>query len=163
MLKKFIPVSLLIITCIALLQSCFAAGPVARTSTLMGTGDTLQGLKLVMTEQPGTFLMTNERLVLAAWPRGLNYAFAIFTRSGSPVDIQGLRINTLNLTVMVKGLQADGWRFMQTTELPGALYAALSSYTIEMLALSSRSLPSVYLVPLSILTPAPNFSREVLQ
>ena len=62
------------------LASC-AAIQVSTTSvsstTLLGAGETIAGLKSVIQQAPGTLLMENKDLVVAAWPKGGNYAFTL--------------------------------------------------------------------------------------
>ena len=65
------------------------------------------------------------------------------------------------LTELVKALSEAGWKFATPDKLPGVVLGALSQYSLEAAALSLRTLPSVFLVPVIVLTP--EVSNEVIQ
>ncbi len=151
------PFSLFILI-MTLLSACFGAVSVAMpavsTTTLLpsnalGAGETFAGLQAAMRAAPGSFIMEKGQLILFAWPRAGEYAFAILGKDPALAapDLNGLKVNTLSLTMMVKSLQDGGWKYMLPAQVPVWLANSLSMLTVEMAMTSLRTLPSVFLVP----------------
>lgn len=159
--KSMLPIFILVVT---LLGACFGATNIApalttgtfQPSNALGAAETFQGMQAAMQANPGTMIMEKGNLLLMAWPRGSEYAFALLGKDGKAVDFNALKVNTLSLTMMVKSLEDGGWKNILPSMVPGAVARVLGMLTVEMAMTSMRSLPTVFLIPVYILDqPAP--------
>lgn len=154
--KSMLPIFILIVT---FLGACFGAtniGPALTTGTFqpsnaLGAGETFAGMQAAMRSNPGTMIMEKGNLLLMAWPRGGEYAFALLGKDGRAVDFNALKVNTLSLSMMIKSLQDGGWKSILPSMVPAAVAKVLGMLTVEMAMTSMRSLPTVFLIPVYIL------------
>jgi hypothetical protein len=145
-------VNLVLVTCLALALSACAA-----VQSPIGAGATFYGMKSVMQQAPGTFVMQANNMILMAWPKGSNYAFAMFCDGACPnASLTGKTIGTMTFVDTVKYLESMGWKYIQPSDLPGWITKALAMGTAEAAMTAMRALPSIWIVPVIILTPAWN-------
>lgn len=98
-------------------------------------------------------------LLLMAWPRGGQYAFTLIAQ-GKQVDWHGLRLDTTQMSAMVKSLEQGGWKYTGPAGLPPTVAKALGAYSIEAVMLGMQSLPSVLMVPVIMDFTIPPFQPE---
>lgn len=154
--KSVLPIFILIVT---LLGACLGAtniGPMLTTGTFaptnaLGAGETFAGMQAAFRGEAGTLIMEKGNLLLMAWPRGGEYAFALLGKDGRAVDFNALKINTLSLSMMLRSLQDGGWRTVLPAMVPTAVAKVLGSLSVEMAMVSMRGLPTMFLVPVYIL------------
>jgi hypothetical protein len=159
--KSVLPIFILIVT---LLGSCLAAAvrsaPVVSVpGSALGAQETFAGLQSVMRGEAGTMIMERGNLLLMAWPKGTQYAFAILGKDGSVGQaLTGLRIDTTSIASMIRTLESGGWTYTQPVNVPAIIAQALAMYSVEMALTSVRAMPSVFLIPIGIfeLTPEVN-------
>jgi hypothetical protein len=142
-------INLVLITCLALaLCSC------AAVQSPIGAGATFYGLKSVVQQAPGTFVMQANNMILMAWPTGAKYAFALFCDGACPLaETTGRVVQTMSFSETVRYLESCGWTYMQPENLPTWITSALATGTVEAMVAAMRSLPSIWMVPVIILTP----------
>jgi hypothetical protein len=149
-MRKLFPLFSYVVVLCMLLNACAAAQPGVMP---LGAGETLAGLRSAMAGQPGTFIMQRGDLILLAWPNWSSYSFAIMDISGRANDLAGLSLNTFSFSEMIKSLEGGGWKYISPGAVPAALAQALGAYTIELVMAGVQSLPTVMLVPVTVLTP----------
>ena len=144
--------SIALLLSILLSSGCAAAvsAPVApevvQTGVLpLGTQATVTGIRAVLAEMPGTFIMQSENMFLLAWPKGSSYAY-VFLGKGT-LDLNGLKANTINVSNMVKYLEGGGWKYVPVSALPAKVFQVLGSYTVEMVVAGASSLTTVFVLP----------------
>lgn len=144
-------ISSLALICSLFLASCAAVqvGSTSVNSTdLIGARETINGLKSVIQQAPGTLLMENNDLVMAAWPKGTNYAFTLLKSSGQPVvDMNALKLDSISMATTMKGLEAQGWKQITPSDLPQAVLSALGAYSMELIMTGVQSMPTIFLIP----------------
>lgn len=134
--------------------ACVGAAMTSGGGTALGAADTINGLKSVAAGNPGTFIMQSKDLILMAWPSGANYAFAIIDQTGKAhSSLAGLKLNTLNFTEMVKSLEAGGWKYILPAALPEKILIAVGTYSLEAAMTAVNAMPTVWVVPVIMLTP----------
>jgi hypothetical protein len=121
----------------------------------IGAAATFNGLKNVAAGNPGTFIMQANNMVMLAWPRGGEYAFAMFCDGACPaMKLTATMIGTLNFSETVKYLENVGWRYIQPSDLPAWIASALAASTVEAMTSAIKTLPSIFIVPVISVTPA---------
>lgn len=120
-------------------------------TTALGAGETFAGLQAAMRCAPGTFIMEKGNLLLMAWPKGGEYAFAIIGKNGATAsELNALKVNTESLSMMVKSLEQGGWKNILPAAVPAAVSQALGMLTVEMAMTAMRSLPTIFVVPVAM-------------
>jgi hypothetical protein len=155
MLEKFFPILFIVALLFAGLTGCSAAVTTTTSAhtAALGAQETFRGLQAVMRSAPGTFVMERGELLLMAWPRKGEYAFAVLSKTGVGSNLSGLKVNTFSLSEMMKSLETDGWKFITPKAVPAAIADSLKALTVEMALMSMRSLPSVFIVPVTLFDP----------
>lgn len=141
----------LIVMLLVLALSCLGAGmrSGAPMNSALGAAETLKGLKMVVNGASGTFVMAHGDQYLLAWPYKGQYAIAMIGEG----SVRGLRQGPMPLSELVKALEAAGWKFTSPAGLPTAVVSALGAYSLEMAIVGMQSLPSVFILPVGMLTP----------
>jgi hypothetical protein len=142
-----------------LLSGCAAAqidSAVSPQLQPVGFYTTLVGIRSAVACAPGTFLMENKDVVMAAWPFGGNYAFASFSKTGKPiVDLMaemggnGQRTDVFTMSSLTRYLEDNGWRYITPDRLPLPLLATLKSYAAVSLENAPQTFTTILVVPLS--------------
>ncbi|KPL70093.1 hypothetical protein ADN00_18795 [Ornatilinea apprima] len=132
--------------------ACGAISSAAPAGTL-GAAETIEGMRMVVANEAGTFLMQKGEVFLMAWPRGTNYAMTVLSQSGASDALNGMRVNAVSLTETVKALEADGWKYITPAALPKAITEALAAYSVEMAVTALKGLPTVFIMPIFMVTP----------
>lgn len=115
----------------------------------LGAQATVTGIRAVLAEMPGTFIMQSENMFLLAWPKGSSYAY-VFLGKGT-LDLNGLKSNTINVTNMVKYLEGGGWKYVPVSALPAKVLQVLGSYTVEMVVAGASTLTTVFVLPVFLI------------
>jgi hypothetical protein len=151
----------LFLSSIACVGGAISAG--SSSGAQLGAAETINGLKAVVAANPGTFIMQSKDLLLMAWPQGSNYAFTIIDQSGRAQNsLNGLKLNTVNFAELIKSLEAGGWKYILPAALPEKVLTALGTYSIEAAMTAVKTMPTIWIVPVIILTP-PIPQQEVIQ
>lgn len=114
----------------------------------VGTMSTLNGMRLVLQEGSGAFIMRYGEQFMLAWPRGSAWEFVFLTSSGLP---NGIKLNVFSFSDLVKQLEGSGWEYATPSSLPAAIMNVLSAGT--------NCLPSIFVLPAGIMPEVP--VREV--
>lgn len=147
--------SIALLLSILLSSGCAAAvapvvPEVAQTGALpLGAQATVTGIRAVLAEVPGTFIMQNKDLFLLAWPKGSSYAY-VFLGKGT-LDLNGLKANTIDVSNMVKYLEGGGWKYVPVSALPAKIFQVLGSYTVEMVVAGASTLTTVFVLPIFLI------------
>jgi hypothetical protein len=119
------------------------------TIVSLGAAETIRGIKSVVAGAPGTFALidASKQVLILAWPRGQAYAFSMLDVDGKFLTSNAMKLATMSLATSVKGLQAQGWQILTRTEIPLAVARAVSAYSVEMMMLGVKGLPTIFVIP----------------
>lgn len=137
----------------ALLSACGVAPTAAHQVTQLGALESIRGMQAAVSGAPGTFIMQNSEQFILAWPRGTEYAYTVIGEIPQALP-NAVKYNTINFAQFVKALEGDGWKYIAPAALPKGLASLLLSYSAEMVMAGAQTLPSIFVVPVLILTPA---------
>ena len=96
--------------------------------------------------------MQNGQQFILAWPRGTEYAYTVIGEIPQALP-NAVKYNTINFAQFVKALEGDGWKYIAPAALPKGLASLLLSYSAEMVMAGAQTLPSIFVVPVLIMTP----------
>lgn len=121
----------------------------------MGAAETIKGLQSVLAGSPGTFAMqsADKALILMGWPKGSNYAFTLMTADGQALDLNATKAATMALAGSIKGLERSGWKLITNSQIPATLARVIAGYTVEMVVMGLRALPTIIILPVILATP----------
>lgn len=142
-----------------LLSGCAAAQ--VGSGAALGAGETIDGMRSVLSGTPGTFVMQGRDAFLLAWPRGSNYAFTVIGNGSLPA-FNSTRANPLALTRLVHDLEGAGWKLTTPAALPAFMAEALQAYTIEAVMAGTQTLPTILVIPVIFDFNPPTPVQEVL-
>lgn len=133
----------LVVSMLIALSACAAV----QTGASLGAGEVISGMRTVIAEGSGTFILRFNDLYLLAWPKGSNYAFAVLGGdTGSALD--ALRVDTLYLSHMVRALESEGWQRVLPGSLPPGVLTALQMYSVEAaISALGNFMPTFYVFP----------------
>ena len=125
------------------------AGP----AVSLGAAETIRGMQSVLQEGAGTSrLQTGEQVLLASPPGG---GYALTFLNGHGAEVNGLYQGVFSFSDLLGRLEADGWKYVGPGAVPATVSKVIMGYTIEAVMTGLSCLPSVFVLPVILLTPMP--------